>query len=264
MEKSFISAAHDFDLKKEKDVEAARPRDDPECLMMRRSFGLAGILFLLVAWGASAAMPFKRSTASLGAPVFPIPVQELSARQEAVQQILRDPTLVARGPAEKFACKPRQYFFFLEHPDRAVLAWRKLGAKCVAINDKGGGQFSWGDEFGSDLSWETVHHDANMRIWYAHGKVRPAPVLPLVPVELVLVMHHAETPGGAAIEHHADLFLHTDSKTALLFARLMGTSTTKAAEQGLTQLQLFFSALSWYLDQHPDRAQRIMAELQQR
>jgi hypothetical protein len=41
----------------------------------------------------------------------------------------------------------------------------------------------------------------------------------------------------------------------------MGTSTTKAAEQGLTQLQLFFSALSWYLDQHPERAQRIMAEL---
>jgi len=89
-------------------------------------------------------------------------------------------------------------------------------------------------------------------------------MLPLVPVELVLVMHHEETPsaGGVAIEHHADLFLHTDSKTALLFARLMGTSTTKAAEQGLTQLQLFFSALSWYLDQHPDRAQKLMHELQ--
>jgi hypothetical protein len=213
---------------------------------------------------ATAAMPFTRSQAAASPPIFPIPVQELSARQEAVQQILRDPTLVARGPAEKFACKPEHYFFFLEHPDRAVTAWRKLGAKCVAITDKGGGQFSWGDEFGSDLSWETVHHDPKMRIWYAHGKVRPAPLLPLVNVELVLVMHHAETPsvGGSAIEHHAELFLHTDSKTALLFARLMGTSTTKAAEQGLTQLQLFFSALSWYLDQHPERAQKLMQELE--
>jgi len=214
--------------------------------------------------GATAAMPFTRSQAPASPPIFPIPVQELSARQEAVQQILRDPTLVARGPAEKFACKPEHYYFFLEHPDRAVTAWRKLGAKCVAITDRGSGQFGWGDEFGSDLSWETVHHDPNMRIWYAHGKVRPAPLLPLVNVELVLVMHHAETPSasGSAIEHHAELFLHTDSKTALLFARLMGTSTTKAAEQGLTQLQLFFSALSWYLDQHPDRAEKLMRELE--
>jgi hypothetical protein len=245
-------------------VQAARPRGDPGYLMMVRRLGLAAMLILVAACGASAAMPFKRSISPVGPPIFPIPVQELSARQEAVQQILRDPTLVARGPAEKFACKPQQYFFFLEHPDRAVLAWRKLGAKCVAITDKGGGQFGWGDEFGSDLSWETVHHDGSMRIWYAHGKVRPAPMLPLVPVELVLVMHHAETPsaGGPAIEHHADLFLHTDSKTALVFARLMGTSATKAAEQGLTQLQLFFSALSWYLDQHPDRAEKVMAELQ--
>ena len=231
--------------------------------MMMRRIGLAGVVMLLGVCGAPAAMPFKRSPATASAPIFPIPIEELSAKQEAVQQVLRDPTLVARGPAEKFACKPEHYFYFLEHPDRAVTAWRKLGAKCVAITDKGGGQFGWGDDLGSDLSWETVHHDPSMRIWYAHGKVRPAPMLPLVPVELVLVMHHSETPAvaGAAIEHRADLFLHTDSKTALLFARLMGTSTTKAAEQGLTQLQLFFSALSWYLDQHPDRAQRIMAEL---
>ncbi len=232
--------------------------------MMMRSLGLAGVLLVTGTCMAQAAMPFFKHLPPSSPPIFPVPVEELSARQEAVRQILRDPTLVARGPSEKFACKPEHYEFFLEHPDRAVTAWRKLGAKCVAITDRGGGQFGWGDEFGSDLSWETIHHNSNMRIWYAHGKVRPAPMLPLVPVELVLVMHHEETPsaGGAAIEHHADLFLHTDSKTALLFARLMGTSTTKAAEQGLTQLQLFFSALSWYLDQHPDRAQKLMHELQ--
>jgi hypothetical protein len=233
--------------------------------MMMRSCGLAALLLVIGAGGSQAALPFfKHSLPSASPPIFPIPVEQLSAQQSAVKQILRDPTIVARGPSEKFACKPEHYEFFLEHPDRAVLAWRKLGAKCVAITDRGGGQFGWGDEFGSDLAWETVHHDAHLRIWYAHGKVRPAPMLPLVSVELVLVMHHAEIAavGGAAIEHHADLFLRTDSKTALLFARLMGTSTTKAAEQGLTQLQLFFSALTWYLDQHSDQAEKIMAELE--
>ena len=96
------------------------------------------MLLVVGAAHATAAMPFTRSQVPASPPIFPIPVQELSARQQAVQQILRDPTLVARGPAEKFACKPEHYYFFLEHPDRAVTAWRKLGAKCVAITDKGG------------------------------------------------------------------------------------------------------------------------------
>ena len=233
--------------------------------MMMRSLGLAGVLLVIGAGGSQAAMPiFKHAPPQASPPIFPIPIEQLSAKQGAVKQILHEPTIVARGPSEKFDCKPEHYEFFLEHPDRAVLAWRRLGAKCVTITDRGGGQFGWGDDFGSDLAWETIHHDANLRIWYAHGKVRPAPMLPLVPVELVLVMHHSEKAlvGGRAIEHHADLFLRTDSKTVLLFARLMGTSTTKAAAQGLTQLQLFFSALSWYLAQHPDRAEKIMAELE--
>jgi hypothetical protein len=231
--------------------------------MLMRKFGLTGLTLLATACWANAAMPlFKRTTAPA---VLPVPIEELASRQQEVRQVLQSSTLVARGPTETFTCRPDHYFYFLEHPDRAVQTWRRLGAKCVSITELGNGQFGWADDQGSEVTWETVHHDANMRIWYAHGKVRPAPLLPMVPVEVVLVLHHdaaSATEGSTRITHHADLYLHTDSKTAALFARLMGTSSYRLAEQGLTQLQLFFSALSWYLDQHPDRAQALMRDMQ--
>jgi hypothetical protein len=228
-------------------------------------FGLAGLLTVLWVCASDAAMPFfRRGPASPVPPNFPVPLEELARRQEEVARVLQHPTLTGRGPSETFECKPEQYQFFLDHPDRAVSVWRRMGAKCVSINDRGDGQFGWADDLGSEVTWETVHKGKEVRVWYAHGKVRPGPVLPMVAVEIVVVLHHHDTlsmEGKHAIEHHAEVFLHTDSKTAQLFARLMGTSTSRLAEQGLGQMQLFFSALCWYLDRHPERARVLLREL---
>jgi hypothetical protein len=233
-------------------------------LMRTRSFGLAGLLIVLLACDVQASLPFfRRGPASLVPPSFPIPVEELASRQQEVAHVLRHPTLAARGPAENFECRPEQYYFFLDHPDRAVDVWRRIGAKCVSIADRGDGQFGWADDIGGDVSWEIVHRSKDMHVWYAHGKVRAGPVMPLVPVEVVVVLHHREVSGAAqkhTIEHHSEVFLHTDSKTTQVFARLMGTSTTRLAEQGLSQMQLFFSALCWYLDRHPERASALLRE----
>jgi hypothetical protein len=226
------------------------------------NFGLSGLLILLLAWEAGATLPFmRRSTSSAVPPSFPVALEELATRQEEVARIARQPTLSARGPSEAFECRPEQYLYFLDHPDQAVRAWRRLGAKCVSITDEGNGRFGWADELGSQVSWETVYRGKDMRIWYAQGKVRPGPVLPMVPVEVVVILHHHELASAAEkrmIEHHADVFVYTDSKTAQMFARFMGTSTTRLAEQGLGQMQLFFSALCWYLDRHPDRARGLL------
>jgi hypothetical protein len=53
--------------------------------------------------------------------------------------------------------------------------------------------------------------------------------------------------------------LQTDSKTAALLAQILGPSAPYLAEQGLGQVQMFFSALVWYLGQHPERAARLLA-----
>jgi hypothetical protein len=191
-----------------------------------------------------------------------IPLEKIDERyRAAVREVLEKPILTGRGPSETFSSKPDRYNWFLDHPDRAVVAWRRLGAKCVSINPRGDGKFSWADEYGSEVVWETVCKAAGLRIWFAEGKVRPGPAMPMVPIKAVLVLHYTDSraPDGLFVmQHQADVFLHTDSKTAAMVTRMLGPTANRAAEQGLSQLQLFFSGLSWYLERHPDQEEKLL------
>ena len=67
--------------------------------------------------------------------------------------------------------------------------------------------------------------------------------------------------GRPLVRHQADLYLHTDSKTAVWVTRMLGPSGPRIAEQYVGQLQMFFAALAWYFDQHPDQAASLPASL---
>jgi hypothetical protein len=186
-----------------------------------------------------------------------IPWDVLNERATTLAKLMMErPTVQARGPAETFTCTPKQYYWLLDNPDSAVTAWRRLGAKCVSIQRRGPGKFGYTDEAGSDVTWETIHQGPGVRIWYAEGKVKASSVLPLVPVKALVILRHTEgkTPDGIVyMQHHAEVIIHTDSKAAAGVTKLMGQSAPRLAEQGLGQLQLFFSALSCYVDRHPER-----------
>jgi hypothetical protein len=171
-------------------------------------------------------------------------------------------TLFTQGPVEAFACQPQTYYWLLEHPDRGVVAWRRLGAQCVMIADRGAGRFGWTDEHGSDLQWEAVYSGSDRRIWYAEGKVRPGLLLPLVPVKALVVLRYAEqqpvNPAGARMmQHQADMFLYTDSIGAAVAAKLFGAAAPHMAEQCVTQMQMFFSGMAWYVFRYPERANTL-------
>jgi hypothetical protein len=183
--------------------------------------------------------------------------------RERVRQVVEQPTMCGQGPAEVFAGQPTVYAWLLDHPDRGVLAWRRLGAKCTEINAVGRGSFRWTDGCGSDIHWHIVYDAAAVRIWYAEGKFRPSLFLPTMPVRLVVSLRHgqrADGVGGTLIFHQAEAFVQTDSKTAVLATRMLGASAPRLVEQSLEQLQLFFSGLAWYLDHHPERAEQLLAE----
>jgi hypothetical protein len=191
-----------------------------------------------------------------------VPLDEVPAHlRESIRIVLARPTLFTRGPAEMFPCRPAQYYWLLEHPDRAMLAWLRLGAKCLPITARGDGRFGWVDDQGSDFSWETVYHNDHLRVWYAEGKVRPAPMLPLVPVRSVVMLRHVggrDEHGGEVMHHQADIFLQTDSRTAFLVMKMLGASAPRLAQEGAAQLQLFFAGLAWYLERHPERADTLL------
>lgn len=191
-----------------------------------------------------------------------VPLSELSDdMRDKVRVVLDKPTITTRGPVEIFRGRPAFYQWLLDHPDRGVHVWRKLGAKCSDITRRSDGQFGWADKHGSDITWTTAYDGPNMRIWYAEGVVSPGALWPTVPVRAVAILHHVENIdalGRTLIHHQADLFLQTDSKTAALIARVLGSTTPHLAKQCAAQLEFFFSGLVWYFERHPERAETLL------
>jgi len=192
-----------------------------------------------------------------------VPLAELTEPMRShFRPVLENPTLFRHGPVEVFSGHPPLYHWLLEHPDRAVIAWRRLGAPCTEVFDCGQGWYGWKDGHGGQVRWQVVHRGAKLQIWYAEGSVRPAPFLPLVPVRAVLLLRHGERSqkdGRALIFHQADAFLQMDGKTAGVLTKMLGPSVPHLAEQCLGQLETFFSGIVWYLGQHPERTDTLLA-----
>jgi hypothetical protein len=109
-----------------------------------------------------------------------------------------------------------------------------------------------------------VIHSPQQRVWYAEGRVRPAPLLPAATVRAVVVLHCCDGPDGEgrpAVRHQIDLVLHTDSRALALAARLFGASAPRLAESYISEMEMFFGALAWYLSDNPDRAQALFQHL---
>jgi hypothetical protein len=181
--------------------------------------------------------------------------------------VLAQPTLATRGPTETFNCQPAVYHWLLDHPDLAVCLWHSLGARCAAVEDRGGGVYGWHDEHGSDVRWQTVLRAAGQRLWYAEGRVKPGVLLPMVAFQAVVALDYTEghdRENRPALRHQIHLYLHTDSHAAALAAKLVGASAPRLAEQYVAQLEMFFGGMAWYLDQEPQRTRLMLQELRRR
>jgi hypothetical protein len=211
---------------------------------------------------ADAPLTGRQQPLTTNAPEIRLPLEELSPDvREKVRQVLDRPALTVRGPAESFNCVPATYHWLLEHPDRGVLIWRRLGARCVDIASLGNGTFGWSDTLGSELTWTTVHQTPRMRVFYASGHVKPGMLLPRVPVQAVVVIHYTEdgqVTQSTTMKHQAEMAVHTDSRAVSAAARLMGASAQRVGEQYMGQLQMFYGALAWYLDQPPEQADTLV------
>lgn len=202
----------------------------------------------------------ERLRAAANVPLVSIP----DKFREGVRLTIEKTTLFTQGPLEVFSCEPSTYYWLVDHPDRGVVAWRRLGAQCVTISERGPGRFGWSDEHGSDLQWETVYASGGLHIWYAEGKVRPGMLLPLVPVKALVVLRFAEqdTPsadGGKVMQHQADMFLYTDSTGAAVATKILGSAAPHMADQCVAQMQMFFSGMAWYVHRYPERGAVLLS-----
>src|ERR1051325_5169224 len=149
--------------------------------MKRLIYGFCTFCIVHAVWTNPvwAAQLFKKPTSVQSAS---IPWRNVNEHAAAIaQQMLERPTVFARGAQNTFACMPEQYYWMLENPDRVVIAWRRLGAKCVSITRRSSTRFGYTDEYGSDVSWQTIHQTPDIHIWFAEGKVKGSAAMPMVP-----------------------------------------------------------------------------------
>jgi hypothetical protein len=193
-----------------------------------------------------------------------VPLDDLTPNDRLhVRAVLEQPTLRSHGRVETFTCQPAIYDWLLDHPDLAVRLWRLLGAKCGDILPEGSDSFVWKDG-PSHVHWDTVLKRPGLRIWYAEGEVRPGVLLPGAAVKAVAILRYTEskpTDGRPTLRHQVELTLHTDSHAVALAARILGASAPRAGEQMVGQIEMFYAALAWYLDQHPKNAELLFAQL---
>jgi hypothetical protein len=192
-----------------------------------------------------------------------VPIDALPATlREKVRKVIVQPTLATHAPAEDFYAVPQLYEWLMDHPDRATVAWQRIGVQCTPIVDKGQGRFAWADDLGSEVVWFTIVQTPDVRVWYAEGRVKPGALLPTIPVRAVVILRH-NYPGNAAslgrIHHQVDIFATTESRAANLVARLLGPTADHMAEQGAEQMLTFFGSLAQYLGQHPERQDKLLA-----
>ena len=194
----------------------------------------------------------------------PVALEAMPAvTRDALSKVMKAPTITAVSDPDEFVAHPDTYQWLLDNPDRTATGWRKLGVGAIEIKRLKDGRFFWKDENGSELVWQTVAKGPTGRIWYAEGRVRPAPLMPTFPVTAVAVLTHAEKPrtvGDSVIKQQVEVFLHTDSKAAALVTKMLGDSAPKMAQQGSEQLLTFFSGIARFAHDKPDKAPAVLGD----
>ena len=161
-------------------------------MLSRRSFVVQAAAAVVLGPAAAAfAQEAKPAAKPLAVPANP-PAAFLDAIdakfRDPVRSVMRAPTISAKYAEESFFAQPAIYDWFLDHPDRASLAWRRLNVPCAEIVDQGTGAFLYKDDQGSEVTWRAVAKFADGVIWYATGKVKPAAVLPVVSIKAVAIL----------------------------------------------------------------------------
>lgn len=214
------------------------------------------VLVLLVAAGPAAAQ-LRPNAPAAGVLELVAP-----AHKDAVSKVVTRTTLTAKYAEPGFATGLELYEWMLDHPDRVSLAWPRLGIACAEITDRGNGKFGWTDEHGSDVTWQAVGKAPGVVVWYATGKVKPAAVVPMVPVKAVAVLKYpnkpTDQPGAVTLSADLSVYVLTDSRAANALLRVLGPGAAKAGEQAAEQLLFFFSGVAAHLHKHPEKTKDIL------
>ena len=225
------------------------PSEGRQCDLPHLAMGWVGLVAGILSAGAALAQPptAAPSTALYFHPPRQVPLDELPPRwAKKPRRVVEQPTLTATGPVDEFAGRAAMYQWLLDHPDRASRSWHRLGTPCLEIVDRGNGRFGWTDNQGSDLFWQTVHRTKEVQSGTRRAGPARACCCRRSPCGRWSCLRHkrercptsaANSPPGRSV--HSGRQQGRSPRSPASSVLLL-----RWPEQGVTQMQLFFSALS--------------------
>lgn len=185
----------------------------------------------------------RKLTASL------VPLKEvLPAHRNRVAMLLEKAPIYSRGSSESFPCQADAYRWLLDNSDACLYAWRTMGATKANITRQADGSFTGSDGSQAEMTWRQVWAEEGCRVWTAEGGGRPAPFLPEIKVQAVVVIRYSEVTsvdGRKGIRHRVEVFADHDTKPGL-FSKISGITPELIAKKATQQVELFFSGMAWY------------------
>lgn len=179
-----------------------------------------------------------------------------------IEAIQRRPTLSVTRRESPFVAHPQIYDWLLNHPDRVSLAWHRMGVPCLKIPAQTNGEYSWADPRGSVMTWRVISRTEQRIVWYATGQVKPAALMPAIPVQAVATLEsprRQRNDGSVEISPILRVDFATESRAASAILRMLGPAVPHLAEQGAAQILLFFSGPARYLHHYPERIPQLLA-----
>ncbi len=239
--------------------------------MLGRPWLVGGLLLSLCGLVGAAEKPVypfaptaQQSPASGGMPRIPMEAVPPALRDK-VRGVLEQTSLTSKAQPEAFHAEMPVYLWLLDHPDLTVKLWKQVGATVQDIHDRGDGVYVWRDPtHGSEVHWQSAIKTHNLHAWYAEGKVKISPLLPMTHFRALAVLSFREgqdAQGRPAIQHQVHFLLRCDSKAVSLATKLLGASAPRMAEQYLGQLQMFYGGMAWYLCQDEQRARKLYRQV---
>jgi hypothetical protein len=187
------------------------------------------------------------------------------AYQQAVRDVLANPSLFRRLPTSVVDCHPDLFTFLAQNPEVLVQIWRHLGVSQVQLTRIDEKTFDISDGAGTTgklvVVEQTCEPNAQNRIvMYAEGSYEGKPFQQPLSASCVVVLTSGsveETNGRRYVASRLDSFIKLDRRSLELVAKAVHPFVGQTADRNFTDTMSFVSNLSYTAETRPDVVEKL-------
>ncbi len=194
-----------------------------------------------------------------------VPYDQLSAAvRKRIWEVVENPSIYRRMPAEPMRCDPDLFVFMVRNPEVIVNIWKLMGITNVALDRIDDHAYTGSDGAGTECVLQLVHSDDHLHLLYAKGFYQGKLLRNKVRGDCVLILRTAyeqDSKGRTVIKNNLDVFLRLESAGVGLLAKTLHPLFGKMADHNFVQSTKFLGRISQSAESNAHGVQRLAERL---